>query len=278
MILHMEQRSAEWLEVRLGKVTSSGVANMKAKRQDGKEAAPRKHYRMELVMETLTGLSKDHFVSKEMQWGIDNEPFARSAYEIKYNVNVDSIGFAMHDSIQQFGASPDGFAGNDGLLEIKCPNTDTHLEYILADAVPKEYEWQILAQLACTGREWCDFVSFDPRIIDPNLQLFVKRCYRDDALIRGLEGDVEFFLGEVDQLLCKFRQYRPAPYIVEETEYEGMIIQDDPVSDAEFRETLAEESTGNDTSANNYLFNEARCAQSESKLRSQLPERKTNDD
>jgi hypothetical protein len=162
-----------------------------------KEAANRANYRAEIVCERLTGRAADHFVSFDMEWGTANEPLARAAYEIHFGLDVDSIGFAKHEKIDGFGASPDGLVDKDGLLEIKCPKTATHIGYLLDNVVPEEYQPQMLAEMACTGRQWCDFISFDPRL-PKKLQMFAVRFHRDEKRIEEMEKEVQKFLFEVD--------------------------------------------------------------------------------
>lgn len=201
MIHTCEQGTPEWLSLRAGKVTGSRISDVLATIKKG-EAATRRNYRTEILVETLTGIPVDQFVSKEMQWGTDQEPFARAAYELHQDVMVSTVGFAVHPFIPRFGASPDGLLGEDGLVEIKCPNTSTHLEYLLAGVVPSDYEPQMLAGMACTGRAWCDFVSFDPRL-PAHLQLFVRRFHRDELKIADMEGKVLKFLEEVDATIVQ---------------------------------------------------------------------------
>lgn len=208
MTCDVEQRSPEWDALHVGKVTASRLADMTATIKKG-EAADRRKYREELVAETLTGIPCDsRFNTKEMLWGIANEKFARAAYEMHIGALVQSCGFAIHEKITRFGASPDGLVGDDGLVELKCPNTTTHLGYILAGVVPEEYQPQMLAQMACTGRAWCDFVSFDPRL-PAHLQLFVVRFYRDEERIAEIEQKVMIFLAEVDAVLAKLNGTNP---------------------------------------------------------------------
>jgi putative phage-type endonuclease len=206
-ILDCEQRTPEWIEARIGKVTASRIDCVLAEIKKG-EAASRRNYRAEIVIETLTGLPADNYISKEMQWGIDTEPFARAAYELQNDVMVATVGFANHPAIARFGASPDGLVGEDGLVEIKCPNTATHLDYLLTGEVPADYQPQMLVAMACTGRDWCDFVSFDPRM-PQHLQLFVRRFERDNFRITEIEQKVEKFLDEVDEMLMRLDP--PAP-------------------------------------------------------------------
>lgn len=200
-ILECVQGSPEWLAARVGRVTGSRVCDVLAMLKKGGESAARRNYRYEIATEILTGLSVEHYITKEMEWGIENELFARAAYEVKSGNSVDDVGFATHSRIERFGASPDGLIGDDGLLEIKCPTTPTHLDYILDGVVPEQYQPQMLAEMLCTGRKWCDFVSFDPRL-PYNLQLFIRRFGFDEKRAGELEKAVETFLEEVDGMIA----------------------------------------------------------------------------
>lgn len=198
MIVDVEQGTAEWIQLRVGLVTASRAADVLAKlKTKDKESAARANYRSEIVCETLTGRAADHFVSPAMEWGTLTEPMARTEYELKYDVNVDLIGFATHPSIKRFGASPDGLVGENGLVEFKCPNTSTHIGWFLEGKVPEEYQPQMLAEMACTGRQWCDFVSFDPRL-PKKLRMYTVRFVRDEERIKALELEVNKFLSDVD--------------------------------------------------------------------------------
>ena len=196
MIEMIEQRSDEWFAARIGKVTASRVADVLAKTQSG-YAASRANYMAQLVCERLTGQKAESFTSGPIQWGIDTEPLARAAYESLKDVLVDEVGFVPHPSIIMAGASPDGLVGDDGLLEIKCPNTATHIDTLLSQTVPSKYNTQMQFQMACTDREWCDFVSFDNRLPE-ELQLFVKRVPRDNLFIKQAEDEIVKFLNELD--------------------------------------------------------------------------------
>lgn len=191
----IEQGSPEWFAERLGKVTASRVADVIAKTKSG-PAASRANYMAQLVCERLTGEAAESFTSKEMQWGTDQEPNARSAYEFRTDATVELVGFVHHPKIGDSGASPDGLVAADGLVEIKCPNTATHIETLLGRAVPGKYITQIQWQLACTGRQWCDYVSFDPRMPE-SMSLFVARVDRDPKMIADLEAEVLKFLDEL---------------------------------------------------------------------------------
>jgi len=195
----LEQRSAEWFAARLGKVTASRVADLMAKTKSGPSAS-RANYMADLIVERLTGQRAEGFTSRAMQWGTDTEPQARAAYEFMTDAEVVEEGFCLHPTIADFGASPDGLIGDEGLLEIKCPNTAAHLEVLLTGAVPAKYITQMQAQMACTGRAWCDFVSFDPRM-PGEMQIFVKRVERDATFIAEMEREVSAFLSEVTQKL-----------------------------------------------------------------------------
>jgi YqaJ-like viral recombinase domain len=200
--LALEQGSPEWLEARVGVITASRAGDVIAmkKRGDG-EKQERANYRAELICERLTGQPYPHYVSIEMQWGLDQEPFARAAYELQRGLIVDTVGFVLHPGIPGFGCSPDGFVGDDGLIQIKCPTTATHINWLRAGTVPVEHCPQMLAEMSCTGRIWCDFVSFDPRLPD-HLQLFVVRYHRDEQFIRSMEREVVHFRGEIESVLA----------------------------------------------------------------------------
>jgi len=203
------QGSDDWLRMRVGMCTGSRVGEVMAKRKKGtEELACRAGYRKELVIERLTGLAYEHYVSQYMEWGTDQEPLARTEYELATGADARPIGFAMHDHIKWFGASPDSLIGSDGVLEIKAPTTNNHLEILLTGVIPAEYQWQMYAEMACAGRQWCDFVSFDPRL-PKKFQLFIRRFHRDDKLISEMETEVEKFLGEVDQVMKKLEACSP---------------------------------------------------------------------
>ena len=190
--------------LRAGKVTASRVADVLSKVKSG-ESAGRKNLKMDLVAERLTGKPTDSFTNSAMQWGTEQEPFARIAYEAYKGIFVEQIPFVDHPTIEWFGCSPDGLVGENGLIEIKCPNTTTHIEYLQEGKPPSKYIPQMMAQMACTGRKWCDFASFDPRMPE-ELQLFVVRLNRDDAYIQEMEVEVKKFLDEVEQVLAQLKR------------------------------------------------------------------------
>jgi putative phage-type endonuclease len=198
----MDQRSIEWHQARLGHATGSRASDILA----GKDTQARKGYITQLVTERLTGQSQDFYTNSDMQRGIDVEPVARAAYQASHEL-VDEVGFIKHPTILWFGASPDGLVGSDGLVEIKCPRSTTHLEYIQAKKPPAKYIPQMLAQLSCTGRKWVDFVSFDNRFPE-HLQLFVVRFQPSAEELEQFESKVKAFLSEVNNLM---EQLCPSP-------------------------------------------------------------------
>lgn len=200
----MEQRSDAWFAARLGKATASRFHDIMSKTKSG-PSAYRKNYKAELVVERLTGEKASSFTSPAMQWGIDNEPIARLAYTAETGNDVEDATFVQHMTLEA-GASPDGYVGEDGLVEIKCPNTATHIETLWTKKVPFQYIAQVQGQLWITGRKWCDFVSFDPRM-PSNAQLFITRVERDEDYITSLEDEIVDFLDEVEQDFEFVRSY-----------------------------------------------------------------------
>ena len=191
------QGTPEWHAQRLGKVTASRVADVIAKTKTGYSTS-RENYMAQLICERLTGTPTEGFTNAAMQWGTETEPKAREAYEATTFTSVREVAMISHPSIPNTGASPDGLIGEDGLIEIKCPNTATHLDTLLSQKVPGKYVTQMQWQMACTGRQWCDFVSFDPRLPE-HLQLFVKRVSRDNDFIKQTEDEIVAFLLELEQ-------------------------------------------------------------------------------
>ena len=205
MTEQVEQRTDAWFAARLGKVTASKVADVIAKTRSGYSSS-RDNYMAQLICERLTGQQGESFTNSAMQWGVDTEPLARSAYESQ-NELVEEVGFIPHPRIEMSGASPDGFVGLFGMLEIKCPNTATHLDTLLTQSVPSKYITQMQWQMACAQRQWCDFVSYDPRL-PQDLQLFVKRVEFDQEYVAMLEEEVTKFLAELDDKLTKLKNLR----------------------------------------------------------------------
>lgn len=200
-VITAEQGSSEWLAARAGKVTASMISNVLAK----PETAAFRDYQAQIVAELLTGKPQgSDFTNAAMEFGTENEPFARSAYEVSRGIMVDEVGLVLHPTIDRAGASPDGLVGSDGLVEIKCPKVATHLAYICAGVVPTKYKNQMLFQMICAERAWCDFVSFRPDLPE-HLQLFVIRFQRDETKIKELTIAVNAFLAQVDEMLTKLK-------------------------------------------------------------------------
>lgn len=189
------QGSEAWKRLRLGRVTASRVADVVAKTKSGYSSS-RANYMAQLIAERLTDTVAESYTNAAMQHGTETEPEARAAYCFYQGVTAEEVAFVPHPKIDQAGASPDGLVNADGLVEIKCPQTASHLETLLGHAVPAKYETQMQFQLACTGRKWCDFVSYDPRMPE-NMRLFVKRVLRDDKRINELETEIAAFLLEM---------------------------------------------------------------------------------
>jgi putative phage-type endonuclease len=202
-----EQRTSQWFADRWGKATGSRFADIMATGRNGQPLASRKNYLAELVIERLTVPPEEDtgYKSEAMQWGIDQEPTARLAYELTTGNEVEEAYFVKHETLEA-GASPDGYIGKDGLIEIKCPNSATHLETLKTQDVPKQYYAQIQGQLWVTGRDWCDYTSFDPRFPD-NAQLFIKRVARNETYIKELEAEVIDFLDEVEAEVKLVKEY-----------------------------------------------------------------------
>lgn len=194
----MKQGSPEWHAARCGLATCSRFSAVLARVKSG-EAATRRNYRAEIIAERLTGVPAESFQSAEMRWGTEQEPFARIAYEARSGNIVEQVAFIRHASLMA-GGSPDGLVGQDGQVEIKCPNTATHIDTLLkgmsADHIP-----QLQGNLWMSGRRWIDFISYDPRM-PPRMQLYVLRVRRDDDYIKTLEAEVRAFLKEVDETIA----------------------------------------------------------------------------
>ena len=195
------QGTDEWFTIKLGKVSASHINDVMATVKSG-EAVTRRNYRAKLIAEKLTGAWEVSFQSADMARGILVEPQARLAYQFAENVEVEQVGWVDHPHIDNAGASPDTFVNTEGLAEIKCPKTATHLDYIMYGMKNLKYKLQMQFQMACTGRKWCDFVSYDPKL-PVHLQLFVKRFERDDELILEIETAVSQFIFDMDEVLNK---------------------------------------------------------------------------
>lgn len=200
----MQQRTEEWYAARLGKVTASRIADVMAKTKTGYSTS-RTKYKAQLLVERLTGRREDGYTSPAMQRGTELEPKARAIYLLETGNDVEEVGMIDHPTIAMSGASPDGLVYPDGLIEIKCPETHTHLDFIRSkkpkDAYLKQMQWQ----MACTGRQWCDFVSYDDRLPE-RLSYQCVRITRDDELIQELEDEVIKFLSELEQEISELEQ------------------------------------------------------------------------
>ena len=196
------QGTPEWLAERAGKVTASMVSAVLAK----PDTAGYRDYQAQLVAEVLTGKPQgSDYTNAHMAFGTEMEPLARSAYEAETGFSVDEVGFCQHPTIERAGASPDGLVGDSGLVEIKCPKVATHLAYLIAGVVPVGYKNQMMWQMACSGRDWCDFASFRPDLPE-HLQLFIVRFKRDPERIKELETAVVAFLDSVDKMINQLKK------------------------------------------------------------------------
>lgn len=199
--LPYEQGSDAWLKSRIGVLTASRMADAIAFTAKGAEAEVRRKLKIELLAERMTDLATERHVNAAMQWGIDNESLAKSRYEELTGTFIQNCGIAYHDTIEFFGASPDGLV-DDGLIEIKCPMTTTHLKYKIDGVVPEQYKPQMLVQMAVTQRKWCDFMSFDPRVPRPH-DAFIVRYIPAPEEIADIEEKAIIFLAEVDAMFDK---------------------------------------------------------------------------
>lgn len=195
-IIYCEQLSEEWYQIRLGLVTASHFSDVLNK------GSGRKTYGMRLLAERMTGLPQNGYSNANMEWGIETEPAAREYYEALHKVEVEQVGFVKMDD--NVGCSPDGLVGEDGTIEIKCPLPSTHLDYIIKNKLPSQYVPQVQGQLWVCGRQWCDFISFDPRVTDR--PYWSIRVERDDAYIETLKQAVEQFVFELRTLVEKIKK------------------------------------------------------------------------
>jgi putative phage-type endonuclease len=201
----MDQQSPEWFAARCGSLGASSLAGITAKGRGGSPSATRANIMARLISERLTGIPQETFQSAEMLHGIRTEPEARAAYKFYCAVEVQQVGIVLHPKLKGTHASPDGLVGTDGLVEIKCPNTATHIDYLLTGSIPDKYVVQMLWQMACTNRQYCDFVSYDPRMPE-ELRMFVKRYDRDSHRLHTLTNEVADFLSEMESKLEQLRE------------------------------------------------------------------------
>jgi putative phage-type endonuclease len=204
----MLQGTEEWRRARCGSLGASSLHEAMARTKTG-WGASRANVMARLIAERLTEIPQDGYTNGAMMHGIETEPEARAAYSFLRDVDVIEIGIVFHPRILGTHASPDGLIGDDGLVEIKCPNTATHIDTLLTGVVAEKYLMQMQWQMACTNRQWCDYVSYDYRMPE-DMQLFVKRVTRDDELINSYELDVIAFLAELDAKIAKLRHLREA--------------------------------------------------------------------
>lgn len=198
----MEQRTADWYAARCGKVTASRLAEILPLKSSGKWGVPRGTYMEQIIAERLTGRTEDKRRIPDLERRANLEPEARDAYSFFTDNDVELVGFVDHPTIGDAGASPDGLVGKDGMIEIKCPDATRHIKLLSGDdSGILKYLPQIHFQLACTGRKWCDFVSYSP-FMPSDLKLFTRRIVRDEVCIKGLEDHVRIFLGEVEEKLA----------------------------------------------------------------------------
>lgn len=205
-IIECLQGTPEWHQARAGRCTGSRIADVMAKGKNGAPSAMRATYMGELVAERLSGFqTMDGYKSPAMKWGSDNEDAACSNYAIMYDAEPVKVGFVLHPTLDMAGASPDRLVGDKGLAQIKCPNSSTHADTLLGGSIDGRYLKQIQWELCCSEREWCDFVSFDPRF-PAEMQLYRRRIHRDDVLIKEMEREVISFLSELDDKVAQLRK------------------------------------------------------------------------
>lgn len=193
-VVYCEQGTPEWHALRCGRITASRFADVLSK------GAGRRTYMLKTAAERLTGIVEEGYSNAAMEWGVEHEPQARAMYELVTDCEVEEVGFIIHSGY--IGVSPDGLVGDVGLIEIKCPNTSTHLDTIDRGKVPAKYIKQIQGQLWVSGRAWCDFISFDPRIKGDG-SLFIKRVHRDEKLIAEIEEGCLNFIAEMEAIIKK---------------------------------------------------------------------------
>ena len=202
------QGSVEWKRQRLGVVTASRMADLTAKTKSG-YGASRGNYLAEKLIERLTGEPQDTYTNAAMAWGSEQEPHARNAFEFYSGETVQEVGFILHPTIKNCGASPDGLIGERGMLEIKCPNSSTHIEYLLKEEIPLKYQLQMQLQLMCCQREWCEFVSYDPRLPE-EMKLWTQTFAYNESMAEMLETEINKFNEELfeteRQLRSKFME------------------------------------------------------------------------
>ena len=202
----MLQRSDEWFEARLGKLTASRYADAVARTKSG-WGASRARYAAELAVERMTGEREEGYRSASMDWGTTTEDLAADQYAFLFDAELHKVGFVNHPTIEMAGASPDRLVGDEGMIEIKCPDRHTHFGYLTSKSVDGKYVKQMNFQMICAGRKWCDFISFDPRV-PPALQMYVKRFYCPQLVSRDeINEEAIAFLTQVDNLVAQLNQF-----------------------------------------------------------------------
>lgn len=200
----MQQRTQEWFNARVGKVTASEVYKICVKTSKGSKSTSYDRYKEKIITEILTNIPAETGIcTHAMQWGIDNEQDAKKQYEFMFDAKIIDCGFIIHPTMERVGASPDGMIGNDGLIEIKCPTSETHTRFLTSNKISEKHLYQMQLQLACTQRKWCDFVSYDPRFEMPEIQLKRQRIFRDDEFITNMQNCIKEFFDEVDDDIKK---------------------------------------------------------------------------
>lgn len=198
MIIHeCDQRTEEWHALRLGRITGTGFSKVLAKGQ-GKT---RKSYMLQLAAERLTGESEDSYINEDMKRGMELEDEAFEFYEGVNLTPVQKVGFVERD--EWIGVSPDGLIGDDGLLELKCPRSTTHLTNIMDNRMPPTYKAQVQGQIWVCEKEWCDFTSYDPRVKDK--KMFTFRVFRDDNYLDNLEKECYTFVNELKEMIERIK-------------------------------------------------------------------------
>jgi putative phage-type endonuclease len=196
------QGSGAWFNSRTGKVTASRMAAAMSFLKSGAEASERRKLKIEILAERLTGDIVPKYQTTEMAWGIEQEPAAKEAFEAHTGLLIKDLPFVDHPRIENCGASPDGLVSDGALIEIKCPSTGKHIEYLLADVVPEEYKPQMILQAACMGKSEIYFVSYDPRLPEKQ-SLFIKKYQPTKEETEKIENAAVKFLEEVDEMFEK---------------------------------------------------------------------------
>ena len=206
----IEQRTEGWYKARLGFLGCSRLGDVLAEGRNGTPSATRRNYMAELLCERLTGVQQKHFTTAEMQWGTDNEPLARSEYEARHGILVETTGGMEHKTIKGWWGSPDGLVGTDGGIEIKCLNTMNHLDVLFSKKIDIRYIYQITGYVIIFERDWYTYIGYDPRLPE-NVQYYEIRFNRDELPIELVTRGVIQFLDELNELVEKVIRYGVEP-------------------------------------------------------------------